>query len=136
MDKLRIVLAAREHEGLARFAAGLWQDQGVALIHVDSAEKAMDQVRKQDIALIVVGEDLADMQAIEFVTHVVKTWPMLNTAMVSSLSSEDFHEYTEGLGILMQLPVNPSGDDAAALLHTLHALNTLLDRQIQTGVVR
>ena len=51
---------------------------------------------------------------------------MINCAAVSSLTSEDFHEAGEGLGILMQLPVEPGQEYADMLLEQLKSiLNTM-----------
>jgi hypothetical protein len=46
--------------------------------------------------------------------------------MVSSLSPEDFHEMTEGLGIFMQLPVGPGAGEAVQLLRLLESIDALL----------
>jgi hypothetical protein len=48
--------------------------------------------------------------------------PMVNCAAVSSLVSEDFHEQSEGLGILMQLPVRPGQEHAEILLGKLKSI--------------
>ncbi len=50
-------------------------------------------------------ENLGDMTGLEFIRAIVSKRPMVNCAAISSLASEDFHEASEGLGILMQLPV-------------------------------
>lgn len=133
MEILRIVLVARKIEGLARFAAGLWQDRRVELVHVDSAAEAMKLMQQQEPALVVVGEELSDIEPIDFVRQVVHLKPMINTALVSNLPAEAFHEHTEGLGVLKQLPVNPSGEDAESLLETLYALNAMLGVGCQKG---
>jgi hypothetical protein len=39
--------------------------------------------------------------------------------VVSPLSDEEFHEASEGLGILGRLPNNPGMNDASELLHKL-----------------
>ena len=44
---------------------------------------------------------------------------MVNTAVVSPLSDEEFHEASEGLGILGRLPNEPGMSDAVELLHKL-----------------
>jgi hypothetical protein len=41
---------------------------------------------------------------------------MVNTAVVSPLADEEFHEVSEGLGILSRLPKEPGESDAAELL--------------------
>lgn len=44
---------------------------------------------------------------------------MVNTAVVSPLSDEEFHEASEGLGILVRLPLEPGADEACELLRRL-----------------
>jgi hypothetical protein len=47
---------------------------------------------------------------------------MVNTAVVSPLSDQEFHEASEGLGVLARLPLMPDKRDAARLLHKLRQL--------------
>jgi hypothetical protein len=47
---------------------------------------------------------------------------MVNTAVMSSLLGQQFHEASEGLGVLARLPLEPSAVDAANLLRTLRNL--------------
>lgn len=130
---LSIMLATRDSKNLASFAAGLEQNDQIEMVHVDSAAKALEMVRNQDIDLVVVGEELADMRPVEFVSQLVTIRPMINTAIVSSLSPHDFHEATEGLGVLMQLPPSPSTEDAATLLGKVDELSALLGRPKTAG---
>ena len=44
---------------------------------------------------------------------------MMITAVVSDMDPDEFHEATEGLGILMPLPTFPKADDAERLLKAL-----------------
>jgi hypothetical protein len=52
--------------------------------------------------------------------------PMINCAAVSPLPHEAFHEASEGLGVLAQLPVAPGKPDAEKLLRHLKDINILL----------
>ncbi len=132
---LRIVLAAGNTDSLARLAAGLDQAGKIELLQANSAVQALALAENRDVDLVVVGEELADMKPLEFVSQLVVCRPMINTAMVSSLSPDDFHEATEGLGVLMQLSPNPSGEDAAALLKRIEELSALFGRYKQ-GVAK
>jgi len=44
---------------------------------------------------------------------------LVNTAVVSPLADEEFHEASEGLGILCRLPLTPGAGEATDLLHQL-----------------
>jgi len=129
----RVVLASYEHEGLARLVAGLAQNGDVEIIGVDTAAAALDAVQRKAVHLVVVGEELADTDPVDCVNRLIRLNPMINCAMVSALAAEDFHEATEGLGVLMQLPPNPSGADAAVLMSKVEALSALLDADTVQG---
>ena len=68
---LSIMLASKEHESLARFAAGLWQKSDIELLHVDSAADALKTAQGDTVDLVVVGEELTDMTPVDFVTQLV-----------------------------------------------------------------
>ena len=70
------------------------------------------------------------MTGLEFIKTVIVQKPMVNCAAVSSLLPDDFHEASEGLGILMQLPVRPGHEYAKYLLEHL---KNILDLAIETA---
>ena len=76
--------------------------------------------------LVVADENLGDMTGLDFTEKLVAINPMVNCALISSLSGEDFHEAGEGLGILAQLPANPAKEHAEPLLKTLRQLKESL----------
>ena len=131
---LRVILASREMEGLARFAAGLQQDRQTEMTRVDSAAAALDAIGQGQIDLVVVGEELADASPVECVNQLVRLNPMINCAMVSGMDHDAFHQATEGLGILMQLPPSPSGEDARVLLAKVEAIGVQLGGYAGGGV--
>ncbi len=49
----------------------------------------------------------------------------MNCAAVSSLSADDFHEASEGLGVMMQLPLEPDLKDAEKLVEYLKTILNL-----------
>ena len=55
---------------------------------------------------------------------------MVNCAAVSSLLPDDFHQVSEGLGILMKLPAKPGPEYAKELLEHL---KNILDLAIETA---
>jgi CheY-like chemotaxis protein len=83
-------------------------------------------LKGKQIDLVIVDEHLGDMDGIAFVRLLVKAYPLVNTAIVSALTVEEFHEATEGLGVLMQLPLEPREKEAEALLAVLAKIGALL----------
>ena len=119
---LRVILASRDMESLARFAAGLQQDPQTEMTWVDSAAAALDAVGRGNIDLVVFGLELVDASPVECVNQLIRRNPMINCSMVSGMEHDAFHEATEGLGILMQLPPSPSAEDARALLAKIDSI--------------
>ena len=113
---LRILLAGLEMADLTPFTAGLREDRRAELTFVDAAAAAIAAVGKGQVDLAIVGEELVDASPVDCITQMVRCNPMINCAMISGLEHDAFHEATEGLGILMQLPPAPSREDAAVLL--------------------
>lgn len=124
MDKLNVILASKG-ETLFSAASVLTDDNRLNIIIVDSAEKALQVIKDTKIDVVAASEELQDMTGLQFISSVVAENPFINCALVSSLSPGDFHEATEGLGIFMQLPVNPGADSAKQMLSLLDKIYQL-----------
>ncbi|MBF0103468.1 MAG: hypothetical protein HQK77_21405, partial [Desulfobacterales bacterium] len=94
----------------------------IDIIQVKSGKHALDMISKPLVHLAVIDENTEDISGIEFVKKLVLISPMTNSAMVSSLSEHEFHEATEGLGILMSLPSKPDTRQAELLLERLKSI--------------
>ena len=87
-----------------------------------SGDRALAAISAEVFDLLVADEILEDMSGIELIKSVAAKHPLLNCALVSSLPHKEFHEATEGLGILMQLPPQPGMDAADQLLSHLNKI--------------
>ncbi len=85
-----------------------------------TGDLALSMIVEKKINLLITYESLKDMAGIDLVKKVVSINPMINCVIASKLSPKDFHEATEGLGVLMQLPLAPSKEDAEKLLSNLN----------------
>jgi hypothetical protein len=47
---------------------------------------------------------------------------LINTAVITAMSPEDFHGKGEGLGILASIRQNPDTQDARTLIHQLRGI--------------
>jgi DNA-binding NtrC family response regulator len=120
---IRILIAGRGTASLSAFKSAL--DEGdTQITHMESGRKALSVISEKEFDLLIADEKLADMTGIELIESVISKRPMLDCAMISSLSSDDFHEATEGLGILMQLPVQPGKQEAEQLLGHLQKIHS------------
>ena len=85
---------------------------------------ALDKVKNNFYTLVICDKSLPDYNGKDLIEDIIKINAMINTALVSTLSDDDFHEYTEGLGILKKIPENPSEKDAQELYdHLQKVLN-------------
>jgi len=116
-----VLLASNKQESFSELASFL-ENNNMQISWVESGEKAISMIKDQVFDLVITDEKLSDMTGLEFVKKLVIVNPMINCAAVSSLSSENFHEASEGLGILMQLPPNPDKDNAEMLLNHLNKI--------------
>ena len=118
---INILLAGRDKASLAVLEAGLVKSD-VRIAWTESGRNGMSMIAENDFDLVIADENLGDMTGIDFIRKVVSKKPMVNSAAISSLPPEDFHQASEGLGILMQLPVRPNEEDAARLLRHLDTI--------------
>jgi len=79
----------------------------IEILRANSGNEALDMIANKSINLVIADESLGDMTGLEFAKKLISTYPMVDCAVVSSLSSKDYHEASEGLGLIMQLPVQP-----------------------------
>ena len=119
----RILLAGRDTVSLSAFKSAL-ETRDARTQYVLAGEKALAAISVEVFDLLVADEILTDMSGLELIKTVTAKYPLLNCALVSSLPPEEFHEATEGLGILMQLSPHPGTKEAAELLAHLNKIHS------------
>ena len=124
---INILLASRDKASMSAFKAGLEENQ-VQTAWAQSGSNAIAKLTEGNFDLVVTDENLGDMTGLEFIEKVISKKPMVNCAAVSSLLPADFHEASEGLGILMQLPVRPGQKQAEKLLRQLKNILNLAEQ--------
>ena len=122
---IKILLVTSEKEPFSEFAGVLKQKDEVELSQAATGQEALEAISGNPVDLVVVNENIGDMTGIEFMKKLLPINPMINSAVVSPLPPEDFHEASEGLGVLMQLPVGPGKFEAEDLLKRLKNLKDL-----------
>ena len=123
---IKLLLVTPDKASFNEFASVLAQNDDVELSWAGTGQRALDIVSVTPLDLVVVDEELGDMTGIELIETLVSVNPMITCAAVSPLPSDEFHEISEGLGILVQLPVQPGPKDAEHLLKLLNHLKKLL----------
>lgn len=92
---------------------------------VSSAAAAMALVEAETFAVVCVGEELAEGSGLDFARDFARRFPLTNCALVSGLDEEEFHEASEGLGLVMQIAPAPDAAEAMRLISVLITINSL-----------
>ncbi len=114
-----ILIASSAMEAMAELTDFMARQDAVSLSLADGGSAALERVTRQRFDLVVMDETLADMSGLELARRLVVASPMANLALVSSLPAEAFHEASEGLGVLAQLPPSPGAEQSRELLAQL-----------------
>ena len=122
----KILLVTSESEPFFEFAKVLKKKDDVELTRAATGQEALEAISDHPVDLVIVNENIGDMTGIEFMKKLLPINPMINCAAVSPLPPEEFHEASEGLGVLVQLPVSPGKLDAENLLKRLNDIKNLL----------
>ena len=122
---IRLLLVTPYRKSLLELASAMEKYDHVELTWTDSGQKALDRLSKTSVDLVVIDKDLGDMTGLEFAEKLLRVNPMINSAVLSSLPSDEFHEASEGLGVFAQLPLWPAKADAEKLLNGLKKLKDL-----------
>ncbi|NDV19932.1 hypothetical protein GO013_10915 [Pseudodesulfovibrio sp. JC047] len=112
---MSIVFATTRAESLGEFMDSLTDSSGQKIDVVSSGKAALEAVKDGAVKLVVIDEGLHDFTSLDLALEVIKVNAMVHTATVTSLSAKDFHDKSEGLGVLMGLPVNPGKEDGVKL---------------------
>lgn len=123
---VRIMLVGKDSASLKGLESGLGKRDEVELVYVTSKNEALERVEENTIDVVVTDAELVDEEPLSLVTELMQKKPLINCAMVNSLPPEDFHEYTEGLGVFMQLPLNPGEKESQKMLEILDSIDALL----------
>ncbi len=121
---IKLLIAAPDKAPLSDFVAGLEKNNDVELMWAETGEMALTKISDMSLDLVVADETLGDMTGLEFAAKLISVNPMINCAVVSPLSKDDFHEASEGLG-LVQLPKNPGEEQATELIQHIKTIKNL-----------
>jgi len=119
---MKLLLVNPDKSSLSELASALKEYDDLELLTTESGEKALAMVSESAVDLVVTDEELGDMTGLEFARRLISLNPMINCATVSGLEPERFHEVSEGLGLMDQLPTRPGKEDAERLLRNLRLI--------------
>ncbi len=113
-----IILVSSRQKILAPFAEAL-KSHDVHLTLLTTGSEAAELVHQQPPHLVIIDEQLTDISPVDLVMKLLKINAMVYVAMVSAMNEGEFHNSTEGLGILARLPSPPGPEEADTLLEKL-----------------
>ncbi|MFC1868643.1 response regulator [Thermodesulfobacteriota bacterium] len=123
---LKLLLVGHDDKALSELESALKEYDDVELRRAESGEAALQMASNNRIDLVITDERLNDMTGLEFAGKLLLVNPMINCACVSPLSPGKFHEASEGLGVMGQLPSRPGKKDAEELLRNLRHVKGLM----------
>ena len=123
-EMISVLLVATEKESLADLQTG-FEKNGAAMTWAPSYEEVQAALKQNNFDLIIIDEEVSGLNGLKCLERLILFNPLLNCAAVSSLSHGDFHEASEGMGVLMQLPSRPGAEEAVKLLEHLQKILNL-----------
>ena len=118
----KILIITKHTDKLIKLARGLSAEKSNEIVWADSAEAARAAAFAL-IDMIIIDESLGGRSGLSIAKDMIRVNAMAQLALVTTLSPEEFHEASEGLGVLASLPFHPDEKDAERLLNALASLS-------------
>ncbi|MCK5099641.1 MAG: response regulator [Desulfobacteraceae bacterium] len=118
---IQVLLVSREKSVFKELETAFSENK-ITTKWTDSAQKALSMLSKEKFDLFITHEQLPDMTGRDLVEKVVFINAMMNSVVISVLPHKDFHEAYEGLGVLMQFPLEPGKEQVQDLLDHLNRI--------------
>ena len=112
---MNIVIATPQSGELDDFIRALESKPDVTVHRSLDAASTLEAVRRNRPGLVVADARLDDNDGVGLVQDIIGIDAMACIALVSDLPDQQFHDVTEGLGLLMQVPVVAGKEEADAL---------------------
>ena len=121
-----LLLVSSDKTPLSDLASSLEKDGDVRVSWVKSGLEALKSVLDATFDLVIIDETLADMTGLELAGKLLSVNPMMQCVSVTTLSKKEYHEKSEGLGLMDPLPNQPGEKDAKRLLQDLRRIKGYL----------
>ncbi len=119
LDMKHILLVTSQENNFTEFLDGLTGEETVEIVQAASSEEAIAGLSANTPDLVIIDEIVDGTPGLKIARDILMKNAMLNQVLVSSLSSEEFHEASEGLGIMAQLTPKPDAAKAKKVLKIL-----------------
>jgi len=118
---MNILIVTSRQTDWEEFANTLVDGGEISVDWEGAGDSAINLAAKTKFSLVIVDEKLTDMTGLDMVRKLLQVNAMVDIVLASPLSSDEFHEVTEGLGLLGQLSTAPGKDDALKLIELIKA---------------
>lgn len=111
-----ILIVTPDADGFSELRGEMSSQKDFGVTLAGSGTEALNLIKNKSFHMVVADENLGDMSGLEFAEKLVHLNPLVNCALVNSLAPREFHEASEGLGILAQLSPRPDKEAAKELV--------------------
>jgi DNA-binding response OmpR family regulator len=115
---MQVVIVSARKEALRDFAQGLAADVEWA----ESPQNVLERARTAPWQLVVVDALTPGVNYKAFVMDLLRANAMINTMVITDMGEEEFHEDSEGLGVICAVPANPGQADGSRSMGLLRQL--------------
>lgn len=109
---MEILAVTSRSAGLSDFLNALQVESGMGVVVATSGAAAMERIKTDLPPFVVLDKALPDFKPLKLAMEILTVNAMTNMAAITDLSDEDYHEESEGLGILCAIAPEPSMADA------------------------
>jgi DNA-binding response OmpR family regulator len=121
----KILIVTRQKNKFSELVKALETENKCQTVWAGSFQTALASLAESPPDVVILDEILDGVTGLEMAKKIVLTNALINIAVVSRLSDEDFHEAGEGLGILAHLPPDPGRPEAEMLLTLLSNISVI-----------
>lgn len=118
---MQVVILTDRKDALGDFALGL----GAEIEWAKTAPEVLGRAQTPPWQLVVVDAMTSGMDYKAFLMDLLRVNAMLSTVVVTDMSEDEFHEDSEGLGVLCSVPENPGQGHGAEAMDRLRRLTGL-----------
>jgi DNA-binding NtrC family response regulator len=121
-----LLLVSSDKRSLSDLASALEKNKDIDVSWANSGFEALKSVSDSSFDMVITDETLKDMTGLELAGKLLSVNPMIHCASVTTLSQKEYHERSEGLGLMDPLPDRPGEKDAERLLQDLRRIKGYL----------
>ena len=121
----RFVILSNDGAKLKELAKGLCDQSAATVEWTDSLQSVLGAADADLPSCLIIDDPVCGHSSLAIARQIVLENALINLAVVSALSAEQFHEAAEGLGIMTHLPKPPEKKHAAIILSALEKMPVL-----------